>query len=227
MKIEKEEKYRNMSAIGAILQDKLTEKNGMQRGFEKIATQIATEITHGKILEVGCGTGRLLAKLKEKMPQAELHGIDISKSMIRFSKRRLKNDATLTNTGIVDNPYSNNQFDCIVSSGSLHCWDKPLDGLNKIYHLLKPGQTAYIYDTICEYDPELVNINLQGNLVDAGLMRWLLSPIYLKKQLKESYSINQLTELILQSEFKNSYLISREVLGGLPIFVRIKLTKQA
>ena len=94
-----------------------------------------------------------------------------------------------------------------------------------MYRILKPGQTAFLFETTRDFDPELLGINLQNNLVGYGQTQRILSTVFLKKQLKMTYSTAEFNELILQSKFKDNYNIVRDVLGSLPIYVRIELTK--
>jgi len=225
METRGEKQYIDMSVFAASLYDKLSENNGMKSGFAKIAKYISDKMQTGKLLDVGSGPGRLLLEIKNQAPQLEVYGLDISKAMLKLAKKRVGAEANLKLGNITKTDFPDDFFDCIVSSGSFYNWDYPVEGLNEICRILKPGQTAFIYETTKEYDPELLNINLQENLVNAGLMRWLLSPLFLKKQLKMTYSVNEFREILLQSDFKNSFTLERDVLGGLPIYVRMELRK--
>ena len=42
-----------------------------------------------RILEVGCGTGTNLLQLRERFPDAEIFGLDISATMIETAKKNL------------------------------------------------------------------------------------------------------------------------------------------
>jgi S-adenosylmethionine-diacylgycerolhomoserine-N-methlytransferase len=53
----------------------------------------------GKILEVGCGTGRNLIRLGRRRPEAEFFGIDISIEMLRTAERKIR-QSRLTNIHI-------------------------------------------------------------------------------------------------------------------------------
>lgn len=217
--------FKNLSFIGAFLHDSLSEKNGSVKGFEKIAKHTNVK-SKSKILEIGCGTGRLLKEIKIQNPDSDLSGIDISRAMLRKAKKRLGKSIHLSVQTIANTNFGNNEFDLIICTSSLYCWNNPSQGLTEIHRILKPGGKAYFYETTREYDPEILNINLQNNLVNAGLMRWFLSPLFLKKQLKESYNKEEYRLLIENSDFKSNYSIENEVLGSLPIYIKMELTKE-
>ncbi len=44
----------------------------------------------GTVLEIGCGTGRNLAQIAKKWPQARLYGLDISEEMLKSATRNLR-----------------------------------------------------------------------------------------------------------------------------------------
>src|SRR5438309_12128653 len=45
--------------------------------------------TPRRLVDVGCGTGRLLAQLRERLPGAELVGVDPSAGMVAKARARL------------------------------------------------------------------------------------------------------------------------------------------
>jgi len=48
-----------------------------------------------RVLEVACGTGRNLAKVRERWPGVRLYGLDISQEMLKNARRALGEDAVL------------------------------------------------------------------------------------------------------------------------------------
>ena len=44
----------------------------------------------GTVLEIGCGTGRNLAQIAKKWPQARLYGLDISEEMLKSATLNLR-----------------------------------------------------------------------------------------------------------------------------------------
>ncbi len=225
METRGEKSFIKMQLIPARIYDWLTDVKGVNEAFIKISNIISGKLIDGRLLEIGFGPGRLLEELRNLVPQLELHGLDISASMLKIAYKRLGTKPELRLGSIEKSNYSDDFFDCIVCSCSFYNWDNPVEGLNEMYRILKPGQTAFLFETTRDFDPELLGINLQNNLVGYGQTQRILSTVFLKKQLKMTYSTAEFNELILQSKFKDNYNIVRDVLGSLPIYVRIELTK--
>jgi|APTNR8051073442_1049403.scaffolds.fasta_scaffold01899_5 S-adenosylmethionine-diacylgycerolhomoserine-N-methlytransferase len=57
-------------------------------GRDEILHRVKAIMTPSRILEVGCGTGRNLAKLRRLFPKAALTGVDMSSHMIEIARRR-------------------------------------------------------------------------------------------------------------------------------------------
>mgnify|MGYP001592734018 CR=1 FL=1 len=90
------------------------------------------------ILEIGCGTGILTAKLAKRFPSAGIHAADISREMILEAKKRLVGSRTIK---WIARDFRELRlkpgFDLITSSSSLH-WITPLDRtFRKASRLLK------------------------------------------------------------------------------------------
>ena len=58
-------------------------------GRHTIVAQAAAITTPKHILEVGCGTGKNLACLANKFPEAQITGVDVSSDMLTVAKRKL------------------------------------------------------------------------------------------------------------------------------------------
>ena len=98
----------------------------------KPATPIAS------ILDVGCGTGRLLRALASRYPDAQLNGIDPAEQMIHEATK-LHSHASF-NVGPAEKlPYADNTFDLVCSSISFHHWADQAQGLREIARVLRAG----------------------------------------------------------------------------------------
>lgn len=91
-----------------------------------------------RILDAGCGSGPLLADLKER--GASVAGFDASPAMIRLARERLGNEAELQVADLTQPlPYDDEAFDDALAVLVLHYledWSRPLAELRR---MLKPG----------------------------------------------------------------------------------------
>ncbi len=80
-----------------------------------------------RILDIGCGTGTSTRALLEKWPNAEIIGIDNSKTMIEAAKKSTDKIQWILNDADKD-PLPSGKFDLIFSNASLQ-WIKNIDDL--------------------------------------------------------------------------------------------------
>lgn len=101
---------------------------------EEIIVSLAKKYTpvNGLILDVGCGLGRLLSKLKEY----DRYGMDISKAYLSHA---MKVGGEFCMARVEDMPYKNNFFDTVVCTDVLeHVLDLNL-AISQIFRVIKPG----------------------------------------------------------------------------------------
>lgn len=227
MKTRGEKHYINMPLFAARLYDNLTGVKGVNKGFEEISAFVSDFLKQGRLLDIGTGPGRLLFEINKRNQQIDLYGLDISLSMLDIARQNLRNikNVDLRVGNIVKTEYQDNYFDCIVSSGSFYNWDKPTEGLNEIFRILKSGNTAYIFETNKKYSKELLDSRLKENLKEYSFIRKTLSKYFLRKQLRMTYSLEEFDEILKQTKFKENYIIQQIEIGNLPIWLRIALKK--
>ena len=102
------------------------------------------------VLEVACGTGRNLARVRRVYPNTRLYGLDISNEMLVSARRKLGSQAQLAWADACDfDPealFGVTQFDHIMLSYSLSMipdWD---GALREALRHLAPGGTLHIVD---------------------------------------------------------------------------------
>jgi len=59
-------------------------------GRDALVREIGASLTPARILEVGCGTGKNLARLGRQFPRARLWGLDLSGDMLAVANKKLK-----------------------------------------------------------------------------------------------------------------------------------------
>jgi ubiquinone/menaquinone biosynthesis C-methylase UbiE len=97
----------------------------------------------GRILDVGCGTGQLSARLARERPAARITGCDFSAGMLRHAAAR---------TGAVDwvrgdacgLPFRDRSFDAIVSTEAFHWFPDQQRAAEELFRVLAPGGIALV-----------------------------------------------------------------------------------
>lgn len=95
------------------------------------------------ILDIGCGTGSLLAMIAANEPDATLIGIDVSTSMLEAAKNKLLTTqrSTLLKMEASRLDFSSDTFDKVVSTLMFHhlSEEEKTVTLCEIHRVLKPG----------------------------------------------------------------------------------------
>ena len=117
---------------------------GQAGGITRKAIEIASPATGEKVLDVGCGTGRLTFGAREQAPGAEIYGIDASPEMIEVARRKArgkKADVDFRTAVIEDLPFADGEFDLVLSGFMLHHLpeDVKKNGMAEVARVLKPG----------------------------------------------------------------------------------------
>lgn len=101
---------------------------------------------HGRILDVGCGTGRLLSQLSST--NYVRYGIDVSRGMIQQALRR-DPELQCIQASATSIPYPDNSFDVVFCAAVLHHLALPSAvqlAITEMLRVTKPGGTAIIWD---------------------------------------------------------------------------------
>jgi ubiquinone/menaquinone biosynthesis C-methylase UbiE len=97
------------------------------------------------ILDVGCGTGKLLRQAKVFWPEAQLIGVDPANGMIEMAKR-LTPSATFS-TGMAEAlPLQDASVDLALSTTSFHHWQDQAAGIRELGRVLRPGGCFILVD---------------------------------------------------------------------------------
>ncbi len=90
------------------------------------------------VIDVGCGTGRLLRAASVRWPEAQLVGVDPAEQMVSEA-RRLNPNATFKLAQAESLPFPDETADLILTSLSFHHWANQAKGLQEIARVLRPG----------------------------------------------------------------------------------------
>ena len=97
------------------------------------------------VLDVGCGTGVLLAEIGTRWPQAALAGLDAAPGMAAVARQRLP--AADIREGFAESlPWGDASFDLVTTSLSFHHWRDKAAGIRQAARVLRPGGQFLLAD---------------------------------------------------------------------------------
>lgn len=97
------------------------------------------------ILDVGCGTGRLLRKARERWPDARLIGVDPAEGMVERA-HFLTAGATFYVSMAELLPLPDASIDLAFSTMSYHHWVDQVQGIREITRVLRPEGCLFLAD---------------------------------------------------------------------------------
>lgn len=119
---------------------------GFYRGIAADIASVAP--SHGRVLEVGCGPGRLARHLAHDHG-LEVTGIDLDPAMVERARAAAGSSSprpTFIAADVAALPFEDASFDVVVSTLSMHHWEEPRAGLAEIGRVLRPDGRALVWD---------------------------------------------------------------------------------
>jgi ubiquinone/menaquinone biosynthesis C-methylase UbiE len=115
------------------------------RVHSELIKRIPVDFTPQAILDIGCGTGRLLRRLAERWPAAVLNGVDPSEGMIAEALRRTP-AASLYLAPAEQLPIQDESIDLVTSTTSFHHWSDQGAGILQAARVLRRGGLFVLAD---------------------------------------------------------------------------------
>jgi ubiquinone/menaquinone biosynthesis C-methylase UbiE len=100
------------------------------------------------VLDVGCGTGRLLESVARRWTGARLTGVDASEAMVAAARRKHGEDArfSFVRGDAAALPLEPASVDAAFSTLSFHHWQDQPSGIREIARVLRPGGIFVLAD---------------------------------------------------------------------------------
>jgi len=126
-----------------------------QSFFRRIHRRVVEAVVAGdrlprRVLDLGCGTGRLLEDLRRRLPEAELVGVDPSEAMLTVARGRLGRDprVRLEVATAARLPLPDASLDVVTTTMSFHHWEEQGASLREVGRVLAPGGRLLIADVL-------------------------------------------------------------------------------
>ena len=102
-----------------------------------------------RVLDAGCGPGQFTILVAERLPAAEVWGIDLAPTMIELARSHAAESPARERVhfeiaDVAKLPFPDAEFDTVLSSGSIKHWPDPEAGLRELHRVLAPGGRAFI-----------------------------------------------------------------------------------
>ncbi len=122
----------------------------LRRVYRRLAADVADIAPPGAtVLDIGTGPGVLLVELARRRPDLRVIGVDLSADMVEAASRNLAefgHRASVHVADVTDLPLGDNCVDLVVSSLSLHHWDRPEAAIAELDRVLRAGGRLRVYD---------------------------------------------------------------------------------
>jgi trans-aconitate 2-methyltransferase len=97
-----------------------------------------------RVLDIGCGDGRITTEIASRLPQGSVVGVDASRDMTEFAQKHASRPNLQFLVANAANLPFHNEFDLIVSFNALHWLPDPDPPLRCIRAAMKPTATAQL-----------------------------------------------------------------------------------
>jgi ubiquinone/menaquinone biosynthesis C-methylase UbiE len=126
------------------------ERSWMQRRLfdpvhSAVLRQAESRFKPADVLDIGCGSGRLLRKVHDSWPEAQLSGVDPAQGMLEVA-RQLTPEARFSLGSGEALPLEDASVDLALSTISFHHWHDHAAGVREVARVLRPGGSFLLAD---------------------------------------------------------------------------------
>jgi ubiquinone/menaquinone biosynthesis C-methylase UbiE len=120
------------------------------RGSTEATARRLGPVASRRLLDVGCGTGALLKRLRAPAPPGreagQAVGCDLTPEMLAVARAELGAAAPLVAADVHALPFGDAAFDLVASVSALHLWARPDRALGEIARAMAPGAELVVTD---------------------------------------------------------------------------------
>lgn len=115
-----------------------------------------------RILDVGCGTARLLRQARQLYPHTHMVGVDVAWQMLWSAAAATPTALTIRYVRTVAErlPFASHRFELVFATMSLRHWANPTAGIAEIERVLIPGGVLVVADVFPTLPPARRTVRL-------------------------------------------------------------------
>ena len=182
---------------------KNTQKN--MDAYRRSAQLVAERVSDGAtILELAPGPGYLSIELA-KMGSYHIVGLDISATFVEIAKAKAREagiDIDFRQGNASHMPLANDLFDFLVCSAAYKNFSEPVQAMDEMFRVLKPGGKALIIDLRPDASIEEIETHIREDMALTGINFLLTKWAFQSMLLKRAYPKDKIRQFASQSKFK-------------------------
>ncbi|WP_394392575.1 class I SAM-dependent methyltransferase [Shewanella woodyi] len=169
---------------------------------DKVELLINEGVVSGDILEVGMGPGYLgLEWLKVVGREGHVTGLDIAADMVNVARRNsveygLEASTTYQVGDALKMPFEDESFNHVISYGSLHEWNMPMEVFKEIDRVIRPGGRYCVIDLRRDLDRQEISFMRMNIATD--MRKGFMSSV------KASYTRDELIKMLSGSVLESA-----------------------
>ena len=183
---------------------KNTQKN--IEAYRQYAQLVAGKVSEGEaILEVAPGPGYLSIELA-KMGNYHITGLDISPTFVEIAQAKAKEagvDVDFRQGNASHMLLAGDLVDFIVCSAAFKNFSEPVQAMDEMFRVLKPGGTALIIDLRPDASIDEIEMHIRKDMALTGVNFLLTKWTFQSMLLKRAYPADTIRQFASQSKFKS------------------------
>jgi ubiquinone/menaquinone biosynthesis C-methylase UbiE len=181
--------------------------------FISLARRVSNEVPRGSsVLEVAPGPGYFAVELA-KLGAYRITGLDISRTFVEIARSHaartgVEVDFRLGNASHM--PFEDSTFDFLVCSAAFKNFTDPLQALEEMYRVLRPGGRALIIDL--RKDATRRSINETVDEMHVGAINSVITKATFRFMLlKRAYTKSDFEKLVEQTKFRSCEVVEDRI----------------
>src|SRR5215510_12254648 len=189
-----------------------TRQNDME-DFRQAAKTVAARLRPGShVLEVAPGPGFFAIELA-KLGDFKITGLDISRTFVEIARENARNasaeiDFRLGNASAM--PFADESFDFVYCSAAFKNFSEPVEALNEMHRVLRPGGGAVIQDLRKDVSLDEINSYLKQSgrsRIDIWMTKWAFRCMLIKR----AYTKDDFLRMAALSLFRTCQLTAASI----------------